>query len=40
MTLRLLEEANGKVTMKKTQVYMWQKCFGDSDVSGDDLPYR
>jgi hypothetical protein len=33
----MLEEAHVKATMKKTQVYMWQKCFCDSDVSVDDL---
>jgi hypothetical protein len=25
--LQMLEEANGKVAMKKMQVYEWHKCF-------------
>jgi hypothetical protein len=35
--LWILEEAYGKVEMKKTQVYQWHKCFHDgrASVSGD-----
>jgi hypothetical protein len=34
-TLRMLEEAHGKVVMKKTQVYEWHKRFRDGHVNDD-----
>jgi hypothetical protein len=37
-TLRLLEEAYGKVAMKKTRVYEWHKCFHDGRASVSDDP--
>jgi hypothetical protein len=32
----MLEEVNGKLAMKKMQVYEWHKCFHDSRASVDD----